>query len=111
AEALTTELRLATERLLGDERVRTCRARVDLVLDEVVQLHHVEVGDGDLLLERLAGAAVAQLDLALLRQACLAERALDRRFLRAVEDGRGKVHANRLRGPSKVRLQDLRSEE
>ena len=64
AEALAAELRLAAQRLLGDERVRAGRARVDLVVDEVEQLEDVHVADGDLLLERLAGAAVEEPHLA-----------------------------------------------
>ena len=60
AEALTAELRLAAERLLRDERVRTDRARVDLVVDEVVELQHVHDAHRDLLVERLAGAAVEE---------------------------------------------------
>jgi len=43
AEALTAELRLAAERLLRDERVGTNPARMDLVVDEVMQLQHVDV--------------------------------------------------------------------
>ena len=64
AEALAAELRLAAERLLGDERVRARRTRVDLVVDEVEQLEDVHVADGHLLLERLAGAAAEQAHLA-----------------------------------------------
>ena len=64
AEALAAELRLAAQRLLGDERVRAGRARVDLVVDEVEQLEDVHVADGDLLLERLAGLAAEQPHLA-----------------------------------------------
>ena len=45
AEALTTELRLTTERLLGDHRVRAGGAGVDLVVDEVGQLQDVHVAD------------------------------------------------------------------
>ena len=60
AEALTAELRLAAERLLGDERVRAGRAGVDLVVDEVEQLQDVDLADGDRLAERLAGAAVEE---------------------------------------------------
>src|SRR5215471_946264 len=41
AKALAAELRLAAERLLRDEAVRADRARMDLVVDEVVQLHHI----------------------------------------------------------------------
>ena len=64
AEALAAELRLAAQRLLGDERVRAGRARVDLVVHEVQQLQDVHVADGHLLLERLAGAAVEERELA-----------------------------------------------
>ena len=59
-EALTTELRLTTERLLGDERVRAGRTGVDLVVDQVEQLQDVDLADGDRLAERLAGATVEQ---------------------------------------------------
>ena len=52
AEALAAELRLAAQRLLRDERVRPDRARVDLVVDQVRQLQHVDVADGHVLLER-----------------------------------------------------------
>ena len=64
AEALAAELRLAAQRLLGDERVGAGGASVDLVVDQVQQLEDVHVADGDLLLEGLAGAAVEQLHLA-----------------------------------------------
>ena len=68
AEALAAELRLAAQRLLGDERVRTGRTRVHLVVDQVVELEHVHVADRDLAIERLAGAAVVQHGLAAQRQ-------------------------------------------
>ena len=54
AEALAAELRLAAQRLLRDERVRPDRPRVDLVVDQVRQLQHVDVADGHVLLERSA---------------------------------------------------------
>ncbi len=60
AEALAAEARLAAERLLRDQAVGTGRARVHLLVDEVVQLQHVHDADGDLLLEGLAGAAVVE---------------------------------------------------
>src|SRR5438445_254752 len=104
AEPLAAELCLAAERLLRDERVRARRARVDLVLDEVVQLHHVEVADRDRLLERLSVPPVAERDLPVLRQPRLAQLLLDRRLLGPVKDGRGDVDAERLRGPAELRL-------
>ena len=81
AEALAAELRLAAQRLLGDERVRAGRARVDLVVHEVQQLQDVHVADGHLLLERLAGAAVEERELArglLARAAALVDVHADR---------------------------------
>ena len=60
AEALAAELRLATQRLLRDQRVRAGRAGVDLVLHQVDQLEHVDVADRHRLVERLARAAVEQ---------------------------------------------------
>ena len=51
SEALSTELRLAAQRLLGDERVRTDGTRVDLVVDQVRELEHVDVADRDRLFE------------------------------------------------------------
>src|SRR5215211_3595229 len=64
AEAMAAELRLAAQRLLGDERIGTGAARVDLVVHEVQQLQDVHVADGDLLLVRLARAAVVERHLA-----------------------------------------------
>src|SRR6476620_4285144 len=63
-EALATELGLTAERLLGDHRVRTRGASVDLVVDEVVELEEVHVAARDGLRERLAGAAVEEARLA-----------------------------------------------
>src|SRR5450759_2269395 len=64
AESLATELRLTTQRLLRDHRVRAGGARVELVVQQVVQLQAVHVADGDRLRERLTGATVEELSLA-----------------------------------------------
>ena len=107
AEALAAELRLATQRLLGDQRVRARRPGVDLVLDQVDQLQHVDVADRDFLVERLAGAAVAQADLARLGQPGPLQLLADVGLGRAVEDRRGELDADLVGGPAQVRLQDL----
>ena len=44
AEALAAILRFTAERLLSDKRIRSHRARVNLVGDKVAELHHL-VGD------------------------------------------------------------------
>src|SRR3989440_4862506 len=107
AKPLAAELRLAAQRLLGDQQVRTRRARVDLVLDQVGQLQHIDVADRHFVVELLTGAAVAQRDLARLRQARPHQFRLDRLFRRAVEDGRRDFQAQRVRRPAQVRLEYL----
>ena len=77
AEPLAAELRLAAERLLRDERVGPDRAGVDLVVHQVVELEHVHDAHGDVLVERLAGAAVEEDRLARSGQPGELERALD----------------------------------
>ena len=93
AEALAAELRLAAQRLLGDERVRAGRTGVHLVVDQVMELEHVHVTHGDLAVESLAGAAVEQRDLAGGRQARHFEHRVDLGLGRAVEHRGGKRHA------------------
>src|SRR6185437_2499556 len=107
AEALAAELRLAAQRLLGDERVGADRAGVDLVIHEVAQLEHVDVADRDRLLEELAGDAVAQHRLAALGQARLAQQALDLGLAGAIEDGRGEGQPQRPPRPAQVGFENL----
>src|ERR1044071_6969501 len=115
SEALAAELGLAAEGLLSDERVRSDRARVDLVVHEVRELQHVNEADADLLLETLAGHTVVEIGLAVVRQAGGLELRLDLRLRGAVEHRRGEVEAERARGPPEARLENLndvhRSEE
>src|SRR5258708_6261148 len=93
AEALAAELRFAAERLLRDERVRPDRARVNLVVDEMRKLEHVDVTDGDRLVELVAAHAVEEVDLAGVRQTRDFEQVADFRFARAVENRRGEGNA------------------
>ena len=118
AEALAAILRLAAQRLLGDERVGTDSAGVNLVRNQVAELHHVDVANDNLLVEGLAGVTVEQVGLAVLADEHLAdfllvqiasflEVAADFLFLDAVEDGRGELEAEELRGPAQVGLEEL----
>ena len=59
-EALTTELRLTTQGLLGNHRVRTGGTSVNLVIHQVVQLQDVLVTNRNRIRERLTGTAVNQ---------------------------------------------------
>src|SRR5216684_3344393 len=107
AEALAAELRLPAQRLLGDEAVRTGRPGVDLVLDQVGQLEHVDHAHGHRLVELVPGAAVPQPDLAVLRQSRPLELGHDGRHGSAVENRRRDLDAERGGDPPKVGLQDL----
>src|SRR6478736_1493897 len=107
AEPLATELRLTTQRLLRDHRVRTRGACVDLVVDKVVQLEDVHVADRDRLRERLAGAPVEQARLAVTTHGALAvtvrqrgrEQTGEGRLRDTVEHGRrDRVAGRRRRG-------------
>ena len=71
AEALSAELRFSAKRLLGDERVWTDGTHVRLVFNEVVELQHVNLPDHDAVIERLTGATVEKLRLAVFRQTSL----------------------------------------
>src|SRR4051812_42440415 len=107
AEPLSAELRLAAERLLRNQRVRPDRTRVDLVVDQVRQLQHVDVADGDVLLEDVARHPVVEPRLAALRQSGAVQPVLDLVLGRAVEDRRREVEAERVRGPPEVGLENL----
>src|SRR6185369_3052270 len=93
SEALAAELSLAAQWLLGDQRVRSDRPGVDLVVHQVRKFQHVDVADGDGLFEFVAGHAVVQVGFARFRQARLLEQRLDLAFARSVEHRRSHVHA------------------
>ena len=73
AEALAAELRLAAERLLGNEGVRAGGTGMDLIVDQMVELEVVRVADRDALVKRLAGPAVIEDGLAVFGDAALLE--------------------------------------
>src|SRR5262249_23676383 len=91
--ALPAELRLAAQRLLGDQAVGTDRARVDLVVHQMVQLHHVDVADRHAAIELLAGAPVMQRYLAGMVEAGQVQHLLDVAFLRPAEPRGGDRYA------------------
>src|SRR5271166_1500566 len=92
SKALTAELRLAAQRLLGDQRIRPDRTRVDLVVHQVRQLEHVDIAHGHGLLELLTRHAVVQAGLARFRQAALCQQRFDFQLLGTVEHRRTEVH-------------------
>src|SRR6476469_2279285 len=64
SEPLAAELRLAGERLLRHQRIRSDASRVDLVVHEVRELEHVDLADGHRVREPLPRASIAQPHLA-----------------------------------------------
>src|SRR5690554_3548107 len=76
-ETLTAELSLTTQRLLCYQAVRTGRTGVHLIVDQVVQLEHVHVANGNRAIEGVAGTTVVQLHLTTVRQICQAQHVLD----------------------------------
>src|SRR6202521_1584633 len=93
SEALASELRFATQRLLRDQRVRPDGTRVNLVVHQVRQLQHVDVAHRDRQFELLARHAVSESGLAGCRKARTSQQRLDFRLPGAVEHGRSHEHA------------------
>src|SRR5216684_3685020 len=93
AESLSAELRLAAERLLGHQTVRTRRARMHLVVHQVVELQHVHETYGHLPVEGVAGTAVVQAHLASARQTRRLKHLLDLVLGGTVEHGGRKRHS------------------
>src|SRR6185437_15958542 len=70
SETLAAELCLAGQWLLRNQWVRPDAARVNLVVDKVRQLEHVDRANRNRRVERLAAAAIAQTNLSARRDAC-----------------------------------------
>src|SRR6185436_4291814 len=93
SETLAAELRLTGERLLRDERVGPDAPRVNLVIDQVRQLEHVDLADRHRIGEALTGPAIAQPDLSTRRNSSQAHQLesrcvdLDVRLLGAEDRG------------------------
>src|SRR5262249_23287137 len=68
-------------------------AGVDFVVNQVRQLEHVDVANGDRLIELLAGHTVEEVDLASVRQARDFEQVTNFGFARAIEYRRGERNA------------------
>src|SRR5262249_28367992 len=92
-EALAAELRFTSQRLLGDQRVRSNGASVNLVIHQVRKFEHVDITYGYRLLELLSGHAVIEFRLARFRQACFAQHGLDLNLARTIEHRRREVNA------------------
>ena len=97
----------ATQRLLGNQRIGTHGASMNLVGHQVAQLHHIDVTDDDFLIERLTRPAINQPGLAILRQLGFFEVSSNVFLFNAIEHGSGELEAQQPGRPTQVRLQDL----
>ena len=93
AEALSAELGLAAQRLLRDQAVRSDRARMDLVVDQMVELQHIDVAHRHIAVEELAGSSVDQADLTGGGQSGHRQQTVDVRLVGPVEHRRRHRHA------------------
>src|SRR5579884_42289 len=107
AEALSTELRLAPQRLLSYQRVRAGGTRVNLILHQMGQFQHVNLTHRHVLVELLAGPPIEQPDLAALGQLSLLQLTDDRVLRGSVEDRRGRLVAELGGRPPQMSLEHL----
>ena len=80
---------------------------MDLVVDQVAELEHVDVANRHTLFERLAGDTVIQQALPVLGEARLFEHLADFILVGAFEDRRREAHVELVTGPAEVGLEDL----
>ena len=62
-ETLAAELSFTAKRLLGNQRIRTGRTGMDLIIDQMMQFKVIHNADGNRACKLLAGTAVADTDL------------------------------------------------
>ena len=80
---------------------------MNLVSNQMAELHHIDVPDDNFLIEDLTRAAIVQPSLGMLRQASLFEIAADFFFLNAIKYGCGEAQAQQPGCPAQMRFQHL----
>src|SRR5581483_1794779 len=60
SKTLATELRLATQRLLSNEGIRPDGPGVDLIVDQVRKLEHIDISHGHFLVKRFTATSINQ---------------------------------------------------
>src|SRR5258708_1098164 len=93
AEALSAKLRLAAQRLLSDERVWPDGASVNLVVHQVRELEHVDVANGNRLVEHVSGHSVEEVDLPGVRKTGDFQQVTDFQLASTVENRGGERNA------------------
>src|SRR5690625_2278415 len=76
-KTLATKLGFTTQRLLCNKGVGTNGTGMHLVLNQVIELQHVDISNGRLLIHLQTGLAIIKSDPAIFRQACLLQLLLD----------------------------------
>src|SRR5690606_2679135 len=91
----------------SNERVRASRSSVDLVLDQVRQLQHIDDADRDRAIELLSSSAVIEIDLAIRRKSSFHQGLADLFLFGSIEDRGRHSEAKSLRRPAEMRFQHL----
>src|SRR5260221_204266 len=80
---------------------------MDFVFDQMRELQHVGIANGDRLVEWLTRSTVEQLNLARFRQTSASQKLLDIFFRSSVKHRRGNLDAQRLGCPAQMCLHNL----
>jgi len=107
SKTLSTELSLTTKWLLSDERVRTDRTGMHLILNHVTELQEVGDTNGSLLVERLTRLTIINSRRAEVRQTGLLCPLTQVFKLSTVEDWSSELHTEFLTCSTKNSLEDL----
>src|SRR5215475_1082601 len=90
-QALSAKLGFTSQWLLCDKGIGTRGTSVNFIINQVVQLHHINVAHRNFLIERLAGLAVIENRVSGLWQSRLSEQWLDVLLARPIENRRRNV--------------------
>src|SRR5687767_7766853 len=107
SESLSAKLSFTAERLLSNQRIRTDRPGMDLVIHKVGELQHVDITNRNFLFKWLARHTVIQPGLARFWQVRLGEHGLDFRFGCSIKHGRSEMHAESMCSPAQMGFQNL----
>ena len=91
-KTLSAKLCFTAKRLLRNQRVRTGRTGMDLVVDQMMQFQHIYTAYGNLIIKRLACTAVIQPGFATWINACQFQGSVHIFFMRTVKNRYGHFH-------------------
>ena len=106
-ETLTAELSFTAQRLLSNERVRTCGTCVYFVINKVMEFEIVHIADSNGIIKRFTCSAVTELYFTVLADACVTETFKNILFVSTVKYGSHDFPAESLCGIAEMYFQYL----